>query len=324
MDIQKLIRYIQGSLDSKQDLKEVLDWIEISPDNQKEYNELKKLWVLTGFANTKDISRNKSCMMKRNRFRQAVSFLQKNAAVFVLSFMLGGISVYLLKEKEGLDKASYYNEVYVPKGEKSMVTLYDGTVIRLNSGSILRYPVIFRNDNREVYIEGEAYFDVAENKAKPFIVKTENINVKVLGTRFNVYAYPEEPVVCATLEKGAVEVTLENSNNRLNMKPGQQFLYCRTERKYQLKDVDTRLHTSWINNILRFENTCLHEILKKMERWYDVKIEIEEGFNLNERFTVSIKTESLKEILDMLSITTNLDYEIKENVVRITKKRKNN
>ena len=323
MDRKKLISYIQGRLHSKQDLNDVLDWIEASPGNQEEYNELKRLWVLSGFSSKQQLDLEKSLEQgKRNRFRFSLLLpsYRKYAAVFFISFIIGAASVYLFLERNSFEKKQYFNEVYVPEGEKSMVTLSDGTIVWLNSGSKLTYPSFFGNDKREVSIEGEAYFDVAENKAKPFIARTGSIRVRVLGTHFNLYDYPEDSIVHATLEKGAIEVTIGDNTNTIKIKPGQQFLYALADKKYELKEVDTELYTSWIDNVLRFENAKLVEILKKMERWYGVKIKMEEGLNLNEHFTISIKTESLKEILEMLAITTDLDYEIEGDIVRISKK----
>ncbi len=322
MDEKRIIEYIQGNYIPENELIEILDWIEYSEENQKKYNELKKLWVITGLSNVNRMGTKRFFTVpdKTKTFNiQAVKQLIKYAAVIVLAFITGAFSFYLINKSNTSPFAEVFNEIYVPNGEKSMVTLYDGTEVWLNSGTTFRYPVVFNKNTRNVFIDGEAFFNVAKSKEIPFYVNAGDMHVKVLGTSFNVYAYQDENVLHATLEEGSVSISVTGSKKNISLSPGEQISYYTETREYELSGVDVGLFTSWKENMLRFENAELAEILKKMERWYDVKMKIDENFDTSPRYTITIKTESLREMLDVLSLTTQMNYEIKNNEVKIVK-----
>jgi ferric-dicitrate binding protein FerR (iron transport regulator) len=243
----------------------------------------------------------------------------KYAAVFVLAFISGAFSLYLINHKETDRLADVYNEIQVPNGEKSMVALYDGTKVWLNSGTTLKYPATFSSQNRSVFVEGEAYFDVAKDETKPFVVHAGEMEIKVFGTKFNVYSYPADKLLHATLEEGQVSVSIAGSNQNFKLEPGEQFSFSKNPKTSSLVKVDTGLYTSWKENILKVEDAALFEVLKKMERWYGVKFIIDENLDTSDRYTLSIKTESLREILKVLSLTTDMKYEIENDVVKISK-----
>ncbi|MDX9881546.1 MAG: DUF4974 domain-containing protein [Prolixibacteraceae bacterium] len=319
---EKLIQYINGKLVPDKEIREVLDWIEASEANRETYNELKKLWILTGLINIEaQTSRKFFTHRNTSRVRKMQLFpaILKYAAVFLLAFLLGALTLYYVGQKQNGPFAGMYNEIQVPNGEKSTVTLYDGTKVWLNSGTTFRYPVSFTGKQRNVFIDGEAYFDVAKNMKQPFVVHAGEINVEVLGTRFNVYSYSDDDLFYTTLEEGAVNISTTGSGKKFRLSPGEQFGFSKQTKTTKLYKVDTGLYTSWKENILRFDNAPLSEILKKMERWYDVRIVVADGLDTGERYTTTIKTESLREMLKVLSLTTNMNYEINEDMVRISK-----
>jgi transmembrane sensor len=322
MNEEQLIEYIKGEITSESKLIEILDWIESSPENQKQYNQLKNLWVVTGLDHPDDVSIPAFSYPKVRQLlfheRTFVSFM-KYAAVFILAFVLGSLSLYFINRNQESALFALYNTIEVPNGERSQVTLYDGTKVWLNSGTKFRYPVVFSRLTRDVFLAGEAYFDVAKDSNHPFIVKTGQLEVKVLGTRFDVYAYPDDNEFSATLEEGSVNAVNTTTGNGVKLKPGEQLtLNCSTNSMKQLK-VNTGLYTSWKENMLKFEDAPFEEVIKKMERWYDVKITVDPGINTKERYTMTIKTESLREMLKLVSKTTKMNYEIKENKVSLKK-----
>jgi ferric-dicitrate binding protein FerR (iron transport regulator) len=207
----------------------------------------------------------------------------------------------------------------VPYGQRSQVTLYDGTKVWLNSGTKLKFPVVFNTDTREVTIEGEAYFNVAKDVKHPFVVNSGKLKVVVLGTKFDVCAYADENVFSTTLEEGSVKVYNTENGKFMKIKPGEQIVMDRKTDAFKHLHVDTDLYTSWKENLLKFDDATFEDVIKKMERWFDVRITVAPGINTQERYTMTIKTESLREMLQLLSKTTKINYEIKESAVMIKK-----
>jgi ferric-dicitrate binding protein FerR (iron transport regulator) len=195
--------------------------------------------------------------------------------------------------------------------------LYDGTKVWLNSGTKFKFPLVFGSKSREVNIEGEAYFEVAKDAEFPFIVNAGKLKVEVLGTHFNVCAYPNDNESSITLEEGSVVASCTGTGKNIILKPGEQVVLSRKTNELELSRVDTDLYTSWKGNLLKFDNATFEEVIKKMERWYDVKIIVAPGIDTEERYTMKIKTESLREMLQLVSRTTKMKYEIKESTVLI-------
>jgi len=320
MNEEKLLSYIMGEIKSETGILEVLDWIESSLENQKSYSQLKNLWVVTGLDHPDPVEipvfsfpRSKK-IPAQNRFW---SSLIKYAAIFILAFSLGSLPLYLINKSERNALSIQYNTIDVPYGQRSRITLYDGTRVWINSGTKLKYPVVFNLKSREVLIEGEAYFEVAKDSKHPFVVNAGNLKVEVLGTHFNVCAYPEDSEFSTTLVEGSVNVFSMVNGKNVVLKPGEQAIFSRGSDGLKLLQVDTELYTSWKGNILKFNNATFEEVIKKMERWYDVKIIVAPSINTNERYTMNIKTESLLEMLNLVSRTTKMKYEINESTVFI-------
>ncbi len=320
MNEEKLIGYIKGEIVSPAEIIEILDWIESSPENQKSYTQLKNLWVATGLDHPGQVAIPSFSFPKAKQIQFQKSIfgsLLKYAAVFILAFVLGSLSLYLMNRGERNELSSRYNEIDVPYGQRSRITLYDGTKVWLNSGSKFKYPVVFDRSSRDVFIEGEAYFEVAKDAAHPFVVSAGKLKVEVLGTHFNVCAYSDDKEFSTTLEEGSVNAINTTNGKYVRMKPGEQvILNCETN-GFKRLGVETALYTSWKENLLKFEDAPFEEVIKKMERWYDVKITVDPGIDTKERYTMTIKTESLREMLQLISKTTKINYEIKENTVLI-------
>lgn len=322
MNEEKLIGFIKGDISSELETVEILDWIESSPENQKRYTQLKNLWVITGLDYPDQLAipafpfaKNKHVLIPKNILE---SFL-KYAAVFILAFVLGSLSLYFINRSERNELFSLYNTIDVPYGERTQIFLYDGTKVWLNSGTKFRYPVAFSRNTRDVFIEGEAYFDVAKDVDHPFVVSSGQLKIQVLGTRFNVCAYPEDNEFSTTLDEGSVNSINTTTGKSVKMNPGEQVILNRETNQMKRLSVDTELYTSWKENLLKFEDATFEEVIKKMERWYDVKITVDPAIDTKERYTMTIKTESLREMLQLVSKTTKIKYEIRENTVVIKK-----
>ena len=248
-----------------------------------------------------------------SKTRQLYNGFSRIAAIIVVPLLVLSICLTFSKIYEPLQ----FSEVVAPKGEKVQFILPDGSSGYLNSGSKLKYAYPFHK--RSVELDGEGFFDIVHAK-EAFTVQTHGMKIEVHGTRFNVYAYHDDPDIVTTLEKGSVTVIRDLDGKRLTIKPGEQAIFNRANNEVTNKKADVGLFVSWKDNMLRFQNNPFPDVVKKMERWYDVKIILDEQLKFTQRYTMTIKTESLREMLDLMLMTTPMKYEIKEDLVYITYK----
>ena len=219
---------------------------------------------------------------------------------------------------------SEYNTLRIPKGKILSITLQDGSVVKLNSGSELRYPSSFAGmDNRQVYLKGEAFFDITKNPKKPFVVKTEEMFTQVYGTVFNISAYENDDKIEVVLVEGSVGVGGENdfSAETLKMiKPFQKVTNSKiTDHTYHIEDVDVTPYIAWTKGIVAFQNEQMSDIIKKLERQFNVKI-INENEMLGERrFTGMFDKEGIDMILKTIQTHTNFTYSKEGKTITIKK-----
>lgn len=234
------------------------------------------------------------------------------AAVLLIPLIIGGI--YLMLQNSTGNNT--YAEISAPQGSRIQFTLPDGSMGHLNGGSRLKYPVNF-SGNRNLSLIGEAYFEVAKDKKHPFIVQTKYADVQVFGTKFDVCAYEGDQEVFTTLEEGSVKVFNKTERTSAMLNPGEQNVISTSNGKMQNIPVKTNLYTSWKDEMLRFNNSPFDEVIKKMERWYGVKINLDKTLKYSENYTFTVRTESLKELLELLSLTTPMSYVIDNDIVII-------
>ncbi len=213
------------------------------------------------------------------------------------------------------------NEIFIPHGQTFKLKLSDGTLVWLNAGSRLRFPQNFNSAslNRTVYLEGEAFFNVAKNEDKPFIVNTHEVDIKVLGTKFNISSYESDNSIATTLVEGAVSVYETRSpENELRLTPSFQATYNKFENSFSKTVVDTGAYTAWMQNKLIIDNLKFSEILKKLERMHHLTF-INKAENLNdETYKGEFQDESIESILNTISLSTPFKYEINQNIITIT------
>ncbi|MGL5703872.1 MAG: FecR family protein [Tannerellaceae bacterium] len=210
------------------------------------------------------------------------------------------------KEQSSGKSALKTNRLIIPVGKTYELNLADGTRVKLNSRSELIYPDNFTEQTREVTLIGEAYFDVAKDASKPFIVKANGIDVKVLGTSFNVSCYEKQSTIETTLVEGKVAVILPDRKEEV-ITPSQQLVFDKAKQTSATATVDTRIYTSWINNKLIFKNERIDVILAKLQYWYDFEIEYDNESIKENRFSLEIdKNTDLNKILDLINFTSNI------------------
>jgi ferric-dicitrate binding protein FerR (iron transport regulator) len=220
---------------------------------------------------------------------------------------------------EAPDDKEIFNTIKTPRGGEYVLNLSDGTKVWLNSQSVIKYPVNFKGKYRKVHLEGEAFFKVAKDKSHPFIVKSNSLNVKVLGTSFNVRNYNDEHELHTTLVEGSVEFKTQFGTTIL--KPGQQAILAKDGMKNVVKEVDAKLYTSWIDGKIVIRNEELESIMNKLSKWYNMEV-----FYMSEAvrklmFYAHIdRYDDLNELLSKFEKTGNVRFKVKNNIVYVYEK----
>ncbi|NMH27537.1 FecR family protein [Flavobacterium silvaticum] len=223
------------------------------------------------------------------------------------------------------ESESAYNTLTIPYGQRFSLQLSDGTLVYLNAGTTLKYPVNFKGAQRLVYLEGEAYFEVAKDKKHPFIVNTDDMNIGVLGTHFNVSNYPEDEHTEAVLAEGSICMFTKDQSfdpkTNLLLKPGEKGSYDRATKKIQTSPVATETYISWVRGELYFHNLTFAQICRKMERKYNVVIENRDAQLASERFNASFSDVPVLKVLGYFNEIRPIEYRISGNKLIIQKKK---
>ncbi|WP_195375130.1 MULTISPECIES: FecR family protein [Parabacteroides] len=216
--------------------------------------------------------------------------------------------VYETKNKIAENKIQN-NHIIIPKGKTYQLILSDGTHIHLNSESELIYPTLFTGNKREVTLIGEAFFEVAKDKEKPFIVKANEMEINVLGTTFNVCSYAKDKTISTTLIEGSVSVRANQGDTQI-IKPSEQFTYNKENDRTNIRTVDTELYTSWIDGKYIFKHATLDEIINKLQLWYDFTVVYQDECLKNNRYSlIAEKDIDLDKLLEVISYTSEVKLE---------------
>ena len=341
--------------------REELDFLYHSINHNLHSGDLKtwlyKMWdeapERTHKIRSEEILRAIRFKIKRSSFTPRPKFtLRSKKNIFLISgygaAVFLGIIIALLYKSNFSDAKGYikpvYNEIHIPLGSKSRITLSDGTKVWLNAGSTLKYPGKFSDKKREIYLEGEAYFDVTQEENRPFYVNAPELHIKVIGTQFNVKSYPDENTVETTLISGSIEIEARPANKKLRkqlrLEPNQKATFSKLTSELTLLDdqksetkspvpiekievedqVNTEIITSWKDNKLVFSRERFEEIATKLERWYNIQMILEDEKIKNYVFTGTFENETLEQALAALKIASPIEYTIDKNTVIIYSK----
>jgi ferric-dicitrate binding protein FerR (iron transport regulator) len=208
------------------------------------------------------------------------------------------------------DLPNVMNQLVIPYGNQSKLILSDNTVVWLNAGSRLVYPTFFSGKTREVLLFGEAFFEVSKNAEKPFIVKTSDIEIKVLGTQFNVSAYVEDKMIQTVLKEGSVEIRRDNASffdSKVVLKPNQMASYSKITNETQLYEVDANYYALWTKGLLSFDDVDFNRILKKVERFYNISVSFSEpnigSIRISGKLDLKQNRDEVLEYLEKVSLT---------------------
>ena len=218
------------------------------------------------------------------------------------------LSGMVYPEQVAMGKAEY-NVLEVPRGGEYTVTLSDGTVVYLNSGSELRYPVAFGAERRDVFLSGEGYFEVAKDAERPFFVNADKLKIRVYGTSFNVNTYNIANVETVLVEG---KIGIQGNNAEYTVKPGQLALYNREKGTMEIRDVDVRPYVAWKEHEFMFDNESLEEIMNTLSLWYDVDVFFQTASLKQLHFTGHLgRYEEVSHILDAISGVTQVKFSVK-------------
>ena len=325
-----IAKSLTGKLDD-QELKELEEWKLASKENQSEYNDFIELWIKSdsltlpstiNHHNAFKIIRTNSGL--NSSPKRWINIAVQVAAVLVLSIILSGVYIYLTNDRKGQILSTtaslpIFHEIKAAFGTQAKVELADGTVVFLNSGSKLRFPETFDNqEQRKVLLDGEGYFAVTKNPNQPFVVQINKLDIKVLGTTFNVEAYNDNPIVNIALVEGSLllqEQSESGNKDLIYLLPNQVATLNKSDNKLSKRDVaDLHKYTAWINGRIVFYDDPIETVVNKLGKWYNVDISIADKRLENYRFTGTFIDESLEQILNILSLTSPMTYDIKSSV----------
>lgn len=325
-EIDKLIiGFLNGKLDPKEEMQ-LLKWVKADISNknlflqkqahfEKDLEGHKDLRNSVGWRRLQ--SRLNPVLHAKPAFRFQNAKLKKAlaiAAAFILGIIISSVVISLWPSN---DNSVAQQTISTPNGARTQFQLPDGSTVWLNSGSKLSYPSKFAK-NRHISLEGEAFFDV--QKGRPFVVSTSFGDVRVKGTSFNVKAFSNEAFE-TTLITGLVQIKANKNGEEILLQPG--FQAKDNGDKLIVNEVETSIFTSWKEGKLIFSNDYLPMIAKKLERWYNVKIKLDDDPRLAEiNFSGTIEMESFTEVMELLKTTASINYTFEETTrtIRITKK----
>ena len=314
-EFSKLIeKYKKGECSSyeKELLERYLDSFQTKPDEWNE-NKMGNQKIIEGKIYSGII---KNISKKENQYISKIFFnpsLLKRAASIVFFLILAAGILYVLGIFQQKTNSVVWIEKVTSSGEKSMFTLSDGSKVILNADSKLRYPNRFDDISKEVYLEGEAYFEVRHNSNQMFIVHSENLTTTDLGTKFDISAYHENNTITVSLLEGKVEVSGSEKgklDKTIVLKPKEKLLYDKENNVSSFGVFDSLEAVGWKDNIYNFENEPLGDVFSRLERAYGIKFKLSDQQVLLQKITVKFEKKSLLTVVDVIKSLTGLDYRI--------------
>jgi transmembrane sensor len=320
-DLEKIERYINGQADDNDKV-----WVESlflnGENNLYLRHSLEKDWdlMLRDSSHSGDnlnhlldrvhhIIRKNEIMKRQKPLQKFIRIYMKAAAILLLPLLIAGGLVYSYLGYHGKTTTDrqVISTIYAPLGARVSFNLPDGTTGMLNSGSRLSYSLPF-NNNREVSLEGEAWFEVSRDETHPFEISTGNSTVKVLGTSFDISAYPAENYVEVVLQQGKVEFLDNKSYKKVTLLPSERLVF--QDGNISKSVTDPAKYNAWTEGKLVFRGDHMSEVGRRIERWYNVKVELADKELEKYSFRATFEDDKLKEVLRLLAMTSPIRYQI--------------
>lgn len=321
--------YIRQEL-SEQERHKIDMWINSSAENRKLFEQLLNEWENIYDSPEQSVRADKDKIWSgiSSHIRTSLpvksytrKLLIKVAGIAAMVAIIVGVAATVFV-KSTIDSAFLSQSVTTietMQGQKMQMTLPDGTKVWLNSGSKLTYAGDFNRSERIVNLEGEAFFNVTKNQSKKFKVRTSDVDIVVKGTSFDVSAYNDDREISVSLLEGKVVITDKTGKYMTDLNPDELAIISRQNLKYTLFKDDANTYRSWTQDQLIFYNEDIYEVTKKLERWYGINIKLVNP-DEKQKYTFSVKTESLRELLELFNKLIPIDYKINGKEVTIINK----
>lgn len=312
MDKEIIYKYIIGDA-SLEEKEAVVRWIDADKENMKEYLALRKLYNLTLWQREQvPVAPEKvSGMWKRKIVWVIGRELLKVAAIFAIAVSV--VSLYNKSESETVREEAVMQTIYVPAGQRAELTLSDSTKVWLNAKTTLTFPSHFAGGSRNVRLDGEGYFDVTRDENKPFIVETEQYDIEVLGTEFNVHAYKGNTLFETSLLNGSVRIESADHMENILLEPHKKAYAENGQLK--TSPITQYDYFLWKDGLICFDDNTINELFEKLQLYFDVKIIIENSRILKQRYTGKFRTcDGVEHVLKTLQLRTKFKYEKKDDL----------
>lgn len=307
MDKQLLEKYVKGEYMSDNERKTVVEWIYMSPENYEEYKALHKIHDILLWND--DVQQRDNKPAKGNdKIKKYILPLSRYAAVLIIA-ILGSYIYFSHFEKQIIaeDEVTAMHSLYVPPGQRAELLLPDGTKVWLNAKTKFTFPEKFDKKHRNVYLDGEAYFDVEKDEKRPFTVSTEEYDIKVLGTEFNVMAYKGSGIFGTSLLEGSVEIVSHNNNPGCILEPN-NIAYSHNN-EIKTMPLTDKGYLLWKEGIIYFDNETVDQIMTKLELYFDIKIEVRNKPLLTHRYSGKFRTkDGVEQVLKVLQLKHKFQY----------------
>lgn len=323
-----IIRVLDGTA-TEQEKFDLKNWIEESEENKKYYLDIYQLWISSRLSSQKiDVEKafltltnrienkyNETSIKNRSRLRN--KWLIISGAIAASILLIFSFRFFLLPDS---DKEVNYSQIVAANENKQKVELEDGTIVWLNSYTTLLYPADFNKKTRQVKIDGEAYFEVAHNNEKSFVVDLGEDKITVLGTAFNVNNRSDNPENEVVLLKGSISLHLQGVKDDIVLQPNEKAFYSKAKKTINLESVDANLYNVWTKNKLVFDKEKLSHVIEMLEKWYDIEINCPEGEFDQIKVSFTVVDETIEQTLKVMSLVAPINYSIKGDIINITPK----
>lgn len=322
-NIEDILKLVTGNL-SREEKKKVIADIHDKKESKEIFKKVKISWAFLSSTRKLNDYEIENAYLKiqdkisgeKRRLDTSLKIVFKYAAIIV--FLISLTTIYYTKKQQfrhaDTSRKLSYVSFITENGQRSKVVLPDSSIVWLNSGTTLSYPNNFSEQNRKVTLSGQAFFQVYHEENNPFLVQANGLIVKVMGTKFDVDAYPEEDEIAVVLESGKVELGHEGYESfNYTMKPGEKVTYSNANNALTINYTDVAIYSSWKDGKLIFRNESIKNVFEKLIRWYNINIEVADKEVFNSIFSGTIQNESYEEIFRYIEVVCDVKCKIVHN-----------